>query len=38
MKNINQQCGNDSHKVMKPTEEEWDQIYTRLAKYGKNSE
>jgi hypothetical protein len=29
----NQHDRNDSHKIMKLAEEEWDQIDTRLAKY-----
>jgi hypothetical protein len=38
MKNNNQQNRNDTHKVMKLAEEEYDQTDTRLAKYGQNSE
>ncbi len=37
MKNTNQYDRNDSHKVMKLAEEEWDETDTRLAKYGQNS-
>jgi hypothetical protein len=38
MKNTHQPDINDPHKVMKPAEEEWDQMDTRLVKYGQNSE
>jgi hypothetical protein len=38
MKNTNQQYINNPHKVTKLAEEEWDQMDTRLAKYGQNSE
>jgi hypothetical protein len=36
MKNTNQWYRNDPNKVMKLTEEECDQTYTRLVKYGQN--
>jgi hypothetical protein len=36
--NTNLQDTNDSYKVTKPAEEEWDQTDTRLAKYGKDSQ
>jgi hypothetical protein len=38
MKNCNQQYINDPHKVTMIEEEEWDQTYMWLAKYGQNSE
>jgi hypothetical protein len=38
MKNTNQNDRNDHHKVMKLAEEELNQMETRLAKYGQNSE
>jgi hypothetical protein len=38
MKNTNQLDINDHLKVMKAAEEKWDQMGTRLAKYGQNSE
>jgi hypothetical protein len=38
MKNTNHQDRNDSHKIMKLGEEEWDQTDTQLAKYDQNSE
>jgi hypothetical protein len=34
----NQQCRNDTLEVTNAVEKEWDQLDTRLAKYGKNSE
>jgi hypothetical protein len=34
----NQQCRNDPLKVMNTTKKEWNQLDTRLAKYGQNSE
>jgi hypothetical protein len=36
--NTNQQYRNGSFKVMNAAEKEWDQLDTRLAKYGQNSE
>jgi hypothetical protein len=36
--NINQQDINDTHKIIKLAEEEWDQMDTRLANYGENRE
>jgi hypothetical protein len=38
MKNTNQNDRNDPHKVMKLAKEELNQMETRLAKYGQNSE
>jgi hypothetical protein len=38
MKNTKQHDRNDPHKIMNLEEQEWDQIDTRLAKYGQNSE
>jgi hypothetical protein len=38
IKNTNQHDRNDPHKIMKLTEEEWDQTDTWLAKYGQNNE
>jgi hypothetical protein len=34
----NQQCRNDPLKVMNTMKKEWNQLDTRLAKYGQNSE
>jgi hypothetical protein len=38
MKNTNQQDRNDSYKVMKLAEEEWDQTDTQLAKHDQIGE
>jgi hypothetical protein len=38
MKNTSQLDRNDTHKVKKPAEEEWDQTDTQLAKYSQNNE
>jgi hypothetical protein len=34
----NQQCKNDPLNVMRAAKKEWDQLDTRLAKCGQNSE